>query len=251
MNNPIDQIMKIVLLIAALFLSLVNPVNAQQKHTVEPFDKVIISPNIQVTFKQASKEQLIEVIGNKAGAETFNIESKNGTLHLYLEGARFLPTEKTNESGWKEPIYKGTVVIVTVYYQNLNEVSIRGEETVLFEDKLQVDEFALHLYGSCKVNMKQLIAGNLAVASYGESQLHIEAGNVDKAKYTCYGESTINALPLVCTDAKVTLFGESNIEINVESQLKLTSFGESKVTYKGNPETKFKLLGETQFEHVQ
>src|ERR1700741_3849673 len=103
---------------------------AQNTIQVDHFDKVIVSPNIEVTFIEGNEEK-VTIEKSTVESDKINIRVKGKTLRIYLDDAKELvKNEKKYKNGHKvkQPIYKGTVVTATVMYTTLTELSIRGEE---------------------------------------------------------------------------------------------------------------------------
>ena len=57
-----------------------------QKFTPAHFNKVIVSPYIQVTFVQGDKEG-VAINDMIVDSSKLNVEVNNGTLRIYLDGA--------------------------------------------------------------------------------------------------------------------------------------------------------------------
>src|SRR5438034_618823 len=81
----------------ATFLVLFAITTSAQKKAVAHFDKVILSPYIQVTFMQGDEENvMIDTI--KVDQSKLHIEVTNKTLHIYLDGAKTIPKNEKNAS---------------------------------------------------------------------------------------------------------------------------------------------------------
>ena len=210
---------------------------AQNTTHVNHFDKVIVSPHIEVTFIEGNEEK-VTIEKNTVSNDKINIEVNGKTLRIYLDDAKeVVKTEAVYENGnkVKRPVYEGTVVTATVMYKKLEELSIRGEETIICKSLLKGDRFRLKNYGESEVFLNDVSLGELKTTIYGQSVLVIKAGSVKEQKYTAYGESKINSLGINSNTTKITVYGESNFQINVSDEIKLTAFGEAVVEYKGNP----------------
>ncbi|WP_240315517.1 head GIN domain-containing protein [Aquimarina longa] len=204
---------------------------------VQPFDKVIISPHIQATFIQGDKES-VSIKNARLSHDKIHIEVIGRTLQVYLDGAKMITKNvETTEKGWKskKPIYKETMATAIVTYKEVKELSIGGEEVIICESPIEVDEFKLKIYGESKVTINSLKVNSLQVAIYGENYLEIKEGIANNQKYTMYGESTVNSLRMSTKKTKITAYGEGNFRINVSDQLKITAYGEATVAYDGNP----------------
>ncbi|APS40265.1 head GIN domain-containing protein [Salegentibacter sp. T436] len=227
-----------------LLLSICNSVIAQEKTSVDEFDKVIISPHIQVSFVEGNEEAVtIENITERE--EKLNIEVKNKTLRVYLDDAKeFTKKEKLTKNGrkMKKPIYKGTVVTAVISYKTLKEMSLRGEENIVCESPLKENKFRLKIYGESTVTLNEVDIKRLRTSIYGESILNIKAGKIMQQKIRAYGASTVNALEAKTQTSKITAYGESDFFINATEEIKITAYGEASLEYKGNPEIKKGLV---------
>ena len=133
--------MKLSLAIFPLFAFLLfsNLSTAQSEIiNVGTFDKVIVSPHIEVVFKEVEKESVsiesIDVPMNK-----LNVEVKNKVLNVYLDGARIISSSKKdflNGYECKKSIYKGTTVKAIVTYKKLRSIDLRGEQDFVFENSI-------------------------------------------------------------------------------------------------------------------
>lgn len=249
MKRTIQSILTVgLVLLTALTLS------AQKKEMkVSSFDKVIISPHIEVTFIKGDEEMVI-VEDVDVPLEKLNIDVDGRTLKIYLDGAKtYTKSKKVKNNGQKArmELYQGTQAEVTVIYRNLKDLEVRGEELVELESPLVQDQFDLALYGETDVLIKSAELDNLMVALYGESTLKIEDGEIRFQKYKAYGESEVDALGITNSSAKITAFGESEFRISVSDRLKVTSYGEADVQYRGNPSIdKGVVLGENSITKI-
>ncbi|MBG6131489.1 hypothetical protein IWQ47_003192 [Aquimarina sp. EL_43] len=238
----------------AILLFCINLCQAQSEAiAVQHFDKVIISPHIQVTFIEGEKESVM-IENTRVPQEKINIEVAGNTLRMYLDGAKTTTkTVKTNENGWerKKPIYKGTMVTAVITYTQLRELSIRGEEIIECKSPIKRDDFRLKIYGESKMTMNSLKVNSLRVSIYGESYLEIKEGSVNDQKYTVYGEGKVNTLGMINENTKITAYGESNFRVRVSDHLKVTAYGEATVAYNGNPSiNKGIILGEATIHKI-
>ena len=210
---------------------------AQTTTAVKSFDKVIVSPHIQVTFVEGNEES-VTVASNAVSNDKLNIEVKDKTLRIYLDGAKELTkNQKVYDNGYKErrSIYNGTIVKATVTYKTLRTLSVRGEETIVCKSNLTGKKFNLKIYGESHVVLNEVNLGELRTTIYGESYLDIKSGTVTHQKYTTYGEGKINSLGVNNNSASITAYGESDFSLNVSDAIKITAYGEAKLKYTGNP----------------
>ena len=226
---------------------------AQTATSVAPFTKVIISPNIQVTFVEGNKES-VTVEKSTVSADKIHIEVNDNTLRIYLDGQKDFPKNKTTyEDGHKEKesLYKGTVVTATVVYKMLNSLSIRGEETQLLKSPVEADKFKLTVYGESHIIFEKVDFNELQAVLYGESEVDIKSGSIRDQRYTAYGESKINALGIDNKTTKITAYGESTFRINSAEAIRLTAFGDADVKYKGKASVEKGLtIGDTHISRI-
>ena len=94
---------------------------AQSITQVNHFDKVIVSPNIEVTFIEGEEEK-VAIEKSSVSDDKINIKVNGKTLRIYLDDAKELvKNEKKYENGnkVKRPIYHGTIVNDTLKYKTL------------------------------------------------------------------------------------------------------------------------------------
>ncbi|WP_235010944.1 MULTISPECIES: head GIN domain-containing protein [Aquimarina] len=247
---------KISLYLAALLISVISMMTGYSQSktiSVDHFDNVIVSPHIQVHFKEGNSEK-VTIDNARLPEDKINIEVIGRTLRIYLDDAKMTTKHITiKENGWKRkvPIYKGTMITATVTYTQLKELSIRGEEIITCESPIERDDFRLKMYGEGKMTMNAVKLNSLQVSIYGESYLEIKEGVANNQKYTVYGEGEINTLGMSNENTKITAYGESHFRVNVSDRLKVTAFGETTVAYNGNPTVnKGIVLGEATIQKM-
>lgn len=229
-------------------------VNAQAENiAVLTFQKVIISPYIEVVFKQADQESVV-IDRSKVDREKINIEVNRKKLHIFLDDAKVIGKNedvKINGNKRRQDIYQGTQASITVYYKQLEKVEIRGEEQIDFKDAINIEDFDLDSYGSPKLYFESISAEEFKVALYGESYLEIKGGIVDFQRYRVYGSSEVNAMALESTETKIAAYGDNHIVVNVSEKLKVSAFGDARIQYKGNPKIANGLkIGDTSLQKI-
>ncbi|MDY8137530.1 head GIN domain-containing protein [Aquimarina sp. 2201CG5-10] len=236
------------ILIPTLIMALLfNPENkrAQSKTiAVDHFEKVIVSPHIQVTFKEGNEES-VTIENAKLPLEKINMVVSGKTLHIYLDGAKTVTKTKTvQKNGWKQkvPIYKNTMVTAVVTYKKLQDLSLRGEETFVCESLIKADKFKLKIYGESQVYLNNVQFNSLSSSIYGESYLEIKKGTIGKQRFIAYGESRINTLGVDNQITKITSYGDGSFRFNVSENLNITAFGEANVAFEGDPKIKKGLV---------
>lgn len=239
-------------IIALLLFS--NISNAQSKvFEVENFDEIIISPHIEVVFREGNKES-VTIESSTVPMEKLNVLVKNNTLSVYLDGAKITSDkrkEKINGNIQKKSIYKGTVVRAIITYKKLKSIDLRGEEKFVFENNIKSENLHLNIYGESQVYIKEVAIENLQASIYGESYLEINKGTITNQKFTSYGESKVNVSSINNEETKLTAYGDGVFQFNISKKLKITSYGEATIIYSGNPEVKKGIvIGETKITQV-
>jgi hypothetical protein len=228
--------------------------NAQTKtYEVKSFDEIIVSPHIEVTFEKADKESV--VIDNiDVPLEKLNVEVKGKTLHVYLDDAKVYTKSKKaqyDDYKGKQAVYDGTVVTARIYYKDLDQVSLRGDETHRLKSPIEGDEFKMTLYGEPEVYISAIDLNEFRATLYGEAYLEVKEGRASAQKIVSYGESEVNTFGVNNKSAKITAYGEGRIRLSVSDDLKVTAYGEASVQYKGNPEVnKGIVIGEARIRSV-
>ena len=85
---------KLKFIIVTLMIFSIKTITAQTTTALDHFDKVIISPHIEVTFIEGNEESVTieKCIVDKG---KLNIEVNNKTLRIYLDGAKELTRNKS------------------------------------------------------------------------------------------------------------------------------------------------------------
>ncbi len=240
-------------IIAIIFFAF-NATFGQTTTPVGHFDKVIISPHIQVTLVQGN-EETVTIEKSTVSKEKIKIEVNNNTLWVYLEGAKELTkNEKVYQNGNKvsQPLYSGTGVTATISYKTLNTLSVRGEETIICKSLLKGNLFRLNIYGESQVMLNEVKLGELKSTIYGESSLEIKSGFIRNQKYTVYGDSKVNSLSINNDSTRIIAYGDADIQVNTSKIIKITSYGDAKIAYKGNAIINKGLnIGEMQIKKIE
>ncbi|CAL2093220.1 head GIN domain-containing protein [Tenacibaculum sp. 190524A02b] len=226
-----------------IYLSLVltsSSLFSQQKviQIQKDFNKVIISPHIEVVLKQGT-EPKIEVESINVSPEKLKYEIVNKILQVYLEGAKTVTKNKKvvyNGHKRKIPLYKNTVAKVILTYKDVAVFSLRGEEKINFNSQIQQDKCVLRIYGKSHVTINSVKVKKLKTTLFGNGYLELNQGNVSDHKVTAYGESKVMATNLKTNQTRITAYGEGVFQVYANNRLKVNSYGEATVMYKGTPQ---------------
>lgn len=240
--------------ILLVFLLLAGISSMAQNIAVAPFDKIIVSPHIEVKLVQGT-EEAVTIEEALVPKDKINLEVKGKTLRIYLEDAKEVTKNETvyqNGHKRKSPIYKGTQVKITITYTDLKELSVRGEETIVVESSLNREKFRLKVYGEPTVVLNELHLGVFKAILYGTGSVKISSGSVKEQRYTAYGEAKVDALQVRNHTTRITSYGAANFLINASEAIKVTAYGEAMVEYSGDPHIRKGLVfGELKMKKFQ
>ncbi len=253
-NENSMKINQIVFLLCIVVLSFGKTTAQSKTIPVDHFEKITVSPHIQVDFIQGEQES-VTIDDISVPMEKLNVEVKGKTLQIYLEGAKTVTkSEKVHDDNrnGKRSIYNGTIVKATISYKNLEELSLRGEEKFVCKSLLETDQFKLKAYGESEIYLNEVKFKSMDITIYGESYLEIKNGSIESQKITAYGESEINTLGVDNVSTKITAYGETEISLKVSKNLKVTAYGEATVKYKGSPNVdRGIIIGDTTIRQIQ
>lgn len=243
----------LILLAAIVLLGMQNTMAQEKTFTPGSFEQVIISPHIEVIFEKADQESVV-IEDIDVSMDKLNVEVKGNTLHIYLDDAKvYTKSEKVKYDDYKgkHAIYDGTIVSAKVYYKDLEEISLRGEETHKVDSVLDGEELTLKIYGESEVYLSEIEVEEFFATIYGEAYLEVKSGTANRQKIISYGEGEINTFGVQNTKAKVVAYGEGRVKLNVTEELKVTAYGEAKIHYKGSPMlNKGLVLGEATIHQI-
>ena len=241
-------------LVATFLLLGIQNTEAQNKtFNVSSFDEVIISPHIEVIFEKSDHESVV-IENIDVSMDKLNVEVKGKTLHIYLDDAKvYTKSEKVEYDDYKgkHSIYNGTIVSAKIYFKDIEELSLRGDETHKVNSVLEGEELTLKIYGESEVYVKEIEVDEFYATMYGECYLEVKNGTAIRQRIISYGEGEINTFGVQNTTAKITAYGEGRVKINVSDELKVTAYGEASIHYKGSPIVNRGLvLGEANIHQV-
>ena len=245
------------LIIVLLFCQM--PLGHAQKidKDVDPFNKLIVSPRINVTLVKGEKEHVsLEAFG--VNTDEINVEVKGKTLRVYLDKAKIHEkmVKVRNRDHWhrkeKISVYDGVKVNATITYRNLKHLEIRGRQDVICDDPLRADKFRVKLYGESKVRLASLETERLKASLFGQNDLLIKSGSTWEQVLKSFGENKINTRSVTSQYAKANTYGQSKVYVNTSELFKVTAFGESRIYYAGSAILHpVLILGENSINRIQ
>lgn len=201
------------------------------------------------------EEESVTIESNTEDDDKLKIEVIGKTLRIYLNDAK--ETTKTqielkNGIEFKGPIYKGTIVTATITYKTLNNISVRGDETLVCKSLLKGDNFRLKIFGASQVYLNEVDLKNFNTTIYGESALEIKSGTIQQQKYISYGISNVDALAIANEDTRIIAYGEAELKINASNRIRITAYGKASLKYKGDAEiVKGVNIGDTTIKKLE
>ena len=255
-NKKISKIMtsSTKLFLTFILITFSNASSAQeQRILVDHFDKVIVSPHIEVNFVEHETEEVI-IEDSKIALDKINVKVTGSTLRIYLDDAQIAAkTEKIKKENYKicKSIYNGKIATIKVHYKELKELSLRGEQRFVCESLIDQEKFMLKIYGEAEVVLHDVNLEILKTIIYGESSLDIQNGYINKQTYTNYGESEVDVSKITNDETKIISHGEGVYTVNAEEKLRVTAYGEANIEYTGNPHVqKGIIIGETRIKKI-
>ena len=238
----------------AVVLASTISLTAQIHYDLDSFDKVLISPKINLVLTKGEVESLKLKIRN-VDPEKVNVKVEGNALHLYLDNAKkYVKHNKYHLNGrkFKEKQYQGVQVTAYLTYRDLKKLQVRGEQWVIAEDPIEVDKFKLKVYGETDINLASIKTDRLKVGLYGENDLDIDSGIAQVQRYRSFGENRVDTRKVTSRKTKTSIFGEADFNLSVTDKLKISSMGEASITFSGQARvTKGIVLGSSEIRNIR
>ncbi len=233
MNNIITTLGLLIICSAQAFAQ-------QTAMKVKPFEKIVINPFIEVILVQGEDEK-VEFSYENIGEESLNAEVRGNTLHVFLEDAEI--TWRMIKHDFDTPrSYEYAKVKATITFKTLNDIEVRGEETLICESTLSARNLTIRAYGENDLQIADIDADNFKMTLYGENIVRIAGGATYRQTINTYGVNIVKTDAMESVLARSKSFGENRISINATDHLDVTQFGEGEVHYAGNPVIGRKLI---------
>ncbi len=227
--------MKKVLLksIAALFVSILflTSCNAQK------YGRIKGSGNIINETRNVGSFEKVAVSGS---FDVFLVKGNEGKLDIKIEDnlLAYLVTEVDNgklKIKWKKGTSINTrkAVIITVYFKDIEAVSLSGSGDIIGKDLIKSNNFEVAVAGSgdIKLNVK---TNEMDAAISGSGDIDLE-GSSENFTAAIAGSGDIDAVNLKTDKAELRISGSGGITITVLNELIAKISGSGDIKYKGNP----------------
>lgn len=207
---------------------------------VKPFNKVIVSPIIDVELIKGDHES-VRIVAEGVDFDKINVRNSGKTLKLFLDHARM---GKKHEKVYREDEpdvlfyrsrYEGAKVKAYVTFKSLERVQVRGDGKLICNDRLGSEKLKLKLYGEIDAEIASIDTKKLKVAAFGDNEIKIRGGAANRQVYKMFGDNQIYTTKVNSTNARVSVFGEGAVRLSADQKIKLSSFGDSRIFYSGDP----------------
>jgi hypothetical protein len=249
-TNPIIMQIRTLLLLAILGIA-IHTTSAQEiQKSLEPFNRIVASPKINLVLKQGEKEEITLTYSNVSESD-INIEVDGNTLRIYLDGSRMTEKLERVSPHHKRSVYSDAVITAYVTFTNLEHLEIRGNQELVCTDTIESEKFKLKAYGENQITLAAVKSEYMKTQLYGENNLRIRGGQADYQKYKLYGENRIDTRGLKSFATSATIYGESKVRLNSQDALRVNAFGEADVAFLGNADvSKGWIFGRTNIRRI-
>ena len=222
----------------------------QFEEKLDPFNKLIVDPYINVELVQGNEEKIQVFYDNVDPAEIIS-EQRGKTLYVYLADAKIGWRILANDN-YRYKKYRYAEVKMVITYKSLKNIQFRGEEQLTCEDEISGSRLKLKAYGETDIRIASIDIRRLKIALYGENNLLVSAGSTYDQKINTYGENRVDASMLQSYGTNTKSFGENKVAVNASQYLRAMYFGEGELRYSGHPIMERKwLIGEVDVRKVR
>lgn len=197
------------------------------------FDKIVVSPRINLILEQGAQEGIRLVYAN-VSEDKINVIVKHHTLRIFLDDAKVTEKQERINPHEKRSIYDDATITAYVTYNELERLEVRGNQEVTSNGSIDAERFILKAYGENEIRLTSVNTEYLKASLYGENTLKINGGKAEFQKYRLFGENRIDSQALKSYSTTANSYGESRIRLTTQDQLRVNAFGESQITYNGD-----------------
>lgn len=237
--------------LAGMMMLSIGTSGQEMKKNLHPFEKVIVSPKINLVLTQGDQES-IRLVYNNISAGQINLYQSSRTLHIFLDDARIVEKRKSiyeNDRHRKVSVYEFAQVTAYVTYRKLKNLEVRGEQEVSCDSLIVGDKFKLKAYGEAEIFLAGVDTEKFKAVLYGRNKVRINSGNTEMQTFRLYGENRINTKSVANINASSRIYGEGKLTLSATNRFRITSFGEPYIEVNGFPEIRKGLvIGNTHLE---
>jgi hypothetical protein len=192
----------------------------------QPYKTINVSGSMEV-FLEKGTEGKISIAAEDNVMDRIVVESDGETLTISM---------KSNTS-----LYNTKKIKITVPFEELSEVSLKGSGNVEGKDLLKTNSLALNVQGSG--NIKASIEVTTLIARLnGSGDIKI-SGKVTDVDVKTTGSGNFEGKELISENAQISISGSGDSTIFAKTMLKARIQGSGSVFYGGNPTSDFKVRG--------
>ena len=227
--------MKNKIAITSIFLALTFAVNAQNwwggKNRIKGNGRVITTTRTISDFDDVSVGGSFEVLLVKGKEGKIVIEAEENIIP-YIEtevnGDHLKIQYKKNTN-----ISTSKRVTVTVYFEEINGVSMGGSGRISSDDIMKAKRFKVNIGGSGKINLH--LAADKVFSSIGGSGDIILKGEANEVNCKVAGSGSVKGYELTTDELQATIAGSGSIKMTVKTKINAKVVGSGSIYYKGNP----------------
>jgi len=236
--------MKLFLTLLFLVVMSVTTLAQEVTQSLASFDKIVVSPKINVILQKGDKES-IRIQYTNINEDEINLEIRHNKLHVFLDGSKLFPKQEKRQEGhctFKKDKYRYATITAFITYRELKSLEIRGEEEVTIEDAISSEKFKLKAYGAAEIQIASLTTGKLKAKLYGENRLKIKEGEIKSQKYKLFGDNKINTEAIESQTITSTIYGEGLVRVKASDEMTLTSFGDPYIQLSGRANLNHRIV---------
>ena len=191
---------------------------SQTTEKVAPFKGLSVSGNIEVNIVPSADEGKVEYEILKGDKEDFKIEVKENTLRL--KAGKMYGMSKTK-------------VKATVYYNQLQSLSVSAGATLSNNSTLSAESFSLSASSGGSVKI-MLSANTINVSASSGASVSLN-GKGDLGTFSASSGASVKGQDFVLSEATASSSSGAGITLHVTDQLTASSSSGGTIKYKGAP----------------
>ncbi|PQJ82275.1 head GIN domain-containing protein [Polaribacter glomeratus] len=186
--------------------------------TTSSFDGIAVGGSFDVLLVKG-KEGKITIEGEENIIPFIETEIEGDLLHIQFK-------KNTNINTTKK-------LLVTVYFENIEKVSLAGSGNIRSTEIIKSRDFAVALGGSGNITLK--VDANEISSNIGGSGNIELTGTAKELTCSIAGSGSIKAYNLNTDILNANIAGSGSVNASVKSKIKAKIVGSGSVYYKGNP----------------
>ncbi len=191
-----------------------------KNRSVSDYDQIKLKGSLDVSLVSGT-EGKITIEGESNLIDYIITEVEGDVLKIYVKKGYYLkPT-------------KGKKLVITVPFQDINQVTLSGAGDIYGSDPIKASDFKTGVSGSGDI--KLAVEANTVWAQVSGSGDLVLKGTADSFNSTVSGSGDLAAYDLNAKNVTATVSGSGDIEVMATSSLKARVSGSGDIFYKGNP----------------